>query len=703
MPSTSPARSLSRRLIAWFIVVASLPLVATSVLSYWSSREVVAGLLEENLGKTARLYAAEVDDFLAEKTELLRALSGGIEADDGVLAEVVARTPTLEELLVLDANGAVIARSGGEVGWATEACRGPMAPMQHTHHGGHEVVVAVPRRGGGRLCGRVSFTLHQDMISERAQSAFGGLAYIVDRSGDVVCHAFEEDEPHIQPGEPIRGPAAEHARVGRPWHGIVEVDGEPHFAAFAPATDLPWGVWAEVPMADAAGVLRPLASRAVALGVALMVVLSGGILLLTRRLAAPIEELAGAAKRIAEGRYGEQVPVRTDDEIGLLAQRFNGMSQALAEAVRTLDARVAARTAELEAARRFSDTVLDTLEQRVIVIGPDHRVVKANRAALAAYGDGLVGCGCEVVHETAPGCACPTDAFFEGGRVEGEERVRRRPDGDVEILSVERFAVPGPGGPTALLEIERDITESKQLHAHLVHQEKMAALGTMAAGMAHEIGNPLASMSSELELLERAWDPDDARASLPVLRDQVRRMASLLRDLMDFGRRPREGTAPFDPALVVEEVVRLLRHDPRSRGVELTVERGGGPRELCSGRDRLVQVLVNLGINALDAMGGSGALVFRLSAGENDGVRIEVQDSGPGVSEEVADRVFDPFVTTKPPGEGTGLGLFVSERLVRELGGRLELVRGGPGATFVVQVPNDRRGDDEGGECRIGS
>ena len=103
----------------------------------------------------------------------------------------------------------------------------------------------------------------------------------------------------------------------------------------------------------------------------LTALLAGVILVLVRRLAAPIEELAAASQRIAQGAYGETVPVVRDDEVGLLAREFNAMSTALADAVRTLDAKVDERTAELDAARRFSDTVLDTLEQRIIVIGPD--------------------------------------------------------------------------------------------------------------------------------------------------------------------------------------------------------------------------------------------------------------------------------------------------------------------------------------------
>jgi signal transduction histidine kinase len=686
-PARPAVRPLARRLILWFVAVALVPLLATVLLSYWSSRDVVAGLLEENLGKTARLYASEVDDFLAEKTALLTALAGGVEARDDVLAEVVARSPMIEELVVLDAAGAVLARSDDQASWAVDACRarGGIARMQHAHHGGHEVVVAAPRDGGGSLCGRVSFTLHQDMISERARSTFGGLAYIVDRNGDVVCHAFEEDEPHVHPGQPIQGPAAAHARSGEAWHGVVEVEGQRRFAAYAPAANLPWGVWAEVPVDEAASVLQPMATRALVLGAVLTALLSGVILLLVRRLAAPIEELASASQRIAQGAYGETVPVQRDDEVGLLAREFNAMSQALADAVHTLDAKVEERTAELDSAREFSDTLLDTLDQRIVVIGSDQRILKANKAALEAYGPEIVGCGCRTVHDTPTGHPCPAEAFFAGDvdAAVPSERVRKTANGETEILAVERFPVPGPDGPTALLEIERDITASKQLQAHLVHQEKMAALGTLAAGLAHEIGNPLASLSSELELL--AMDPGSVDDALPVLRDQARRMAVLVRELVDLGRAPTDHHARFATKELLADVARLLRHSAREKVVSLSIEDDGAT--LCSSRDRLVQVLLNLGLNAVDASPEGGTVEIRARA-VGEGVLFTVSDQGHGLPDDTG-AMFEPFFTTKPVGKGTGLGLFVVDRLVTALGGTIRADdndRGG--AVFTVELPD---------------
>ena len=687
--------SLARRLLVIFVVVALLPLAATVALSYWSSRDVVAGLLEENLGKTARLYASEVDDFLAEKTELLAALAGGIAAKDAVLAEVVARSEIVEELIVIDANGNLEAHSQRGAGWAIDTCRSGepgLTPMIHAQHGqGHEVVVSVERADGGRLCGRVSFTLHQDMISERARSTFGGLAYIVDRSGNVVCHAFEESEPHIHPGQPILGPAAEHAKTGVPWHGVVKIDGARHLAAFAPATNLPWGVWAEVPLTEASDVLRPLTTRALLMGAMLTGLLSLVTFVLVRRIAAPIEQLAAASQRIAAGAIGETVPERGNDEIGMLAREFNTMSRALAESLRDLDAKVEVRTQELDEARRFSDTLLDTVEQRIFVIDRDLTVIRANHAATEAYGPEIVGCGCRDVHGTSSEGACPAEEVFDTNQRTVAERLRRLPDGRTEILSVERYPVPGPNGPRAVLEIERDVTELKQFQAHLVHQEKMAALGTLAAGLAHEIGNPLASLSSELQLL--AMEPEGARKALPILQDQVRRMGGLLRELVDLGRAPADLRERFRATDVVDDVLRLVRHGARDQGVELVKIEPTEPLWICSSRDRLVQVLLNLALNAVDALQVGGCVTFAVQAA-GDGLRFVVSDDGPGLPEQ-REQLFEPFFTTKPVGEGTGLGLFVVDRIVNALSGTVTAENGPDGgAIFTVAFPDCSCGDE---------
>ena len=679
---------LARRVLAAFLVLSLVPLMLAAGLSTWQSTQVVESFLAENVGKTAETWAVDLDLFLERQRKRLRAVPEAEGGADDTLQAAVAGEPSLKGLMLLDPSGEVVGNTGLPQ-WAAEACQALRSDsdrvMTHAGEGhAHEVVVGVPRQAG-LLCGQVSFTLHQDMLSERADSVMGGTAYIVDRSGTVVCHAFEEHEPHVGRGEALDGRAAEVAAAGTAWSGKTMTAGGPAYAAYAPAVDLPWGVWVEVPREVAAAPLRRGIVRVFAMAAILALIAAGLAVWLVRRLIGPIQDVVSAVREVASGQYGTEIPVRGEDEVAELAREFNRMSVALAASYGELDARVEQRTRELEAAREFSDLLLNTMQERILVVDDELKVVRANQAAVAAYGADIVGCGCKAIHRRAGADeTCPAQRVLESGQAEHEERVYDH-DGRTEILSVDTY--PLPGGE-AVVEISRDVSELKRIQAQLMHQEKMAALGTLAAGMAHEIGNPLASMSSELEVLERMWDPEEARSSLPVLRDQVRRMSKLLRELVEFGRRPVEEAATFDPAVLLHDVARLLRHDPRGEGVEVQVDATEGVEVLCSSRDRLMQVFVNLGINALDALDGSGRVVYRLAAGSPGTVRLEVADDGPGLPDEVARQVFDPFFTTKPPGQGTGLGLFVSERIVESLGGHLELESSSEGTVFAVTLPD---------------
>lgn len=684
-------------MLAAFLVVSLVPLLLAALLTFWRSASILEGFVTESVAKTARAYASDLDLFLERQRQRLRSIPDAPEDLAEALAATVEADVHLDALLMMNTDGSVVAPRGRPVdAWVVDACRGLVAdPGQAMTHAGrghaHQVVVGV-KRDRGVLCGQVNFTLHQDMLSERASGAHGGTAFIVDRGGTVVCHAFENDEPNRGRGDVLGTTATRVAAGDVPWSGTVQAHGEPMLAAFAPAASLPWGVWVEVSRDVAAAPLRAWLAQALGVAGLLALASTGAAVWFVRRIIAPIQDVVVAAERVGSGEFGGRVPVRGNDEIAELARGFNRMSEALRHSYDELDTRVQERTRELAAAREFSDLLLDTMQERILVMDSEQRIVRANRAAVDAYGPTIVGRSCFEVHERTGSTRadCPARRVLELGVSESEERTYVH-EGRTETLSVDTYPVPAADGSApAVVEIARDVTAMKRMQARLMHQEKMAALGTLAAGLAHEIGNPLASMSSELEMMERLWDPDDARRSVPVLRQQVRRMSKLLRELVELGRPSSDESEPFDPAEVVGEVTRLLQHDPRSEGVQLHVDVDAGEgRPLCASRDRLAQVLVNLGLNALDALGGAGTVTFRAYPDPaGDGMRFEVSDDGPGVPIDTADHVFDPFYTTKPPGKGTGLGLFVSERVVRGSGGTLELTSGaGPGATFLLTLP----------------
>jgi signal transduction histidine kinase len=221
----------------------------------------------------------------------------------------------------------------------------------------------------------------------------------------------------------------------------------------------------------------------------------------------------------------------------------------------------------------------------------------------------------------------------------------------------------------------------------MVAQEKLATVGRLAAGVAHEVGNPLAAVIGYADLLLSDEPPDGPRRdALARIRRETERISGIVADLLDYSR-PVTGTVePVRLDTTAEAAVSLL--GPQSRFREVVVENRIAPSlpPAAAAGSRLLQVLINLLLNAADAMDGAGSIV--LDGREVGGaLELSVRDNGPGVPAEIGDRIFDPFYTTKDPGQGTGLGLAIARSIARAYGGDLWLASDAPGATFVVRLP----------------
>ena len=241
--------------------------------------------------------------------------------------------------------------------------------------------------------------------------------------------------------------------------------------------------------------------------------------------------------------------------------------------------------------------------------------------------------------------------------------------------------------------LRRKVVELTDAQAQIVRSERMASVGRLAAGMAHEIGNPITAIMGIQDLMIAGDVGADEHADyLARMRKETDRVHGILRDLLDFAR-PESPTSSSPTgaarvADVVKDVVALLAPQKTFRDVEVTTEGGDVVARIAP--ERLTQVLLNLALNAADAMSdSSGARRIALRAREDaGGVRIEVEDTGPGVSADVREKLFMPFVTTKEVGQGTGLGLAVCRGIVEAVGGRIDLdAEYKRGARFVVWLP----------------
>lgn len=345
--------------------------------------------------------------------------------------------------------------------------------------------------------------------------------------------------------------------------------------------------------------------------------------------------------------------------------------------------------AEVERTRTLTEHLFDSLRDRVVVTDLTGRVVRANKVAReAAGGHELEGHVCSgVFTECRAGCVARDilEAQAPSGHgVRHDARTGR-------VWALDAYSIPDLlGKPRLVLEVGRDVTEEKKLEAHMRHREKMASLGMLAAGIAHDIGNPLASLSSELELLEGETDISAFKSSNVVLRTHVQRIGRTLREFVDFARRRGEDQIDVCVATAVADSLRLVQHDPRMRAVSLISDVPCDLRSVKMVEDHLVMVLVNLLLNALDALAAGGTLEVR-AAVSGDRVVIAVRDTGDGMPPEVLARALEPLFTTKGDRGGTGLGLAVSDSVVRAVGGELTIASAiGQGTTVTISLPTGR-------------
>jgi signal transduction histidine kinase len=348
-----------------------------------------------------------------------------------------------------------------------------------------------------------------------------------------------------------------------------------------------------------------------------------------------------------------------------------------------LEEEVARRTREAEEARAFLQVVVDTNPAALLVLDRDRRVVQANRTAEAVHGLAPVGRTCHEVVAGRPD-PCPDCGLEPGKRSSLQCHTDSRTG---EVLSVEGHPLRLPDGQEGVLLVEQVVTEQRKLQARLLHQEKMAAFGLLAAGVAHEMGNPLSSVEAQLQLLEPKDLPAEAAGVLSTVRQEVARLGRILRELVDFARRRRDETTLVSVRSVVADALRLLRHDRRMRSVAVREDFDPDTPPVLVVEDHLMQVVLNLLLNALDAMPSGGTL--RVEVGTAGGqVALRVRDSGVGMDRGVLARCFEPLFTTKEAGRGTGLGLSISRDIARAAGGDVELHSApGRGTTAVVTLP----------------
>jgi PAS domain S-box-containing protein len=282
------------------------------------------------------------------------------------------------------------------------------------------------------------------------------------------------------------------------------------------------------------------------------------------------------------------------------------------------------------------------------------------------------------------------DATFAGQRRLVELRYLAA-DGELRFCSLTLTPIGEGEELTSALGVVRDVTDERRLTEQLMQQEKLAAVGQLVSGVAHELNNPLASVMAFAQLLLAA--PADAatdRGAIDAIHQEARRASKIISNLLTFARQHQPERRVTDLNRVVEDTLELRRYALRIANVEVATELDPDLPLTWADPFQLQQVMLNLVANAEHALADwNGTRAITISTTHADGqLVVRVADTGPGISVEHQRRIFNPFFTTKPVGEGTGLGLSISDGIVREHGGRIRLESNtGCGATFVIELP----------------
>jgi PAS domain S-box-containing protein len=420
--------------------------------------------------------------------------------------------------------------------------------------------------------------------------------------------------------------------------------------------------------------------------------------LIHRTVSRPLGQLTDRISAMASGQRTEEVAIVGRDEVAQLSQAFNALGRSLEETRRRL----------LEEAQQARD-IVQSITDGLVGVDAAGRIRTWNRAMVDRYGipeaevmgrnlfDAFPTLDAEGLREEIDGLLAGAKPTLLLRHFEHETRHRGR-----VVLNVRGSALRGAGGEIAgaVLALE-DVTDRVTLAQEVQQAEKLAVVGQLAAGIAHQIGTPLNVISGSAEYLMMEWREDKARPQeLEIIVAQTDRIAKLIRQLLNFARPARMELRPLDMQELLRTVLALTEHQIEKEGIAVATDFEADLPPILGDANQLEQAFLNIVINAWHAMPEGGRLSLcvravpvsdrhrRVGRTTRPGVEVVVADTGTGIAPEHISRIFDPFFSTKGVGKGTGLGLAICRRIIEDHHGSVDVESVvGRGTTFTIWLP----------------
>ena len=549
-----------------------------------------------------------------------------------------------------------------------------------------------------------NFTALEQNVARLAAEADVVYAIVLDADGHVAAHS-RHPERVGQPLESGVDRRAAEALVPLMQATVLRERKEPayDFAVPVQVDRQKWGT-ARVGLSkrrmDAE--IRRTSGELLALTVVMLALGGMAAAVVAGRIAGPVRQLAQGAVAVSRGELDQRIEPATADEIGRLAVAFNHMTAQLFQqrtALEDAHAELSRRFQELADLKSYTDSILSSLTTGLVTIDLDGRVVMLNPAAELLTG---------FFAGEAAGRYC-TEIFSGAGDVSDvlmETLASRRPLAGVALTLTRRNGVALPvelstaplkgsdGKDLGVVGVFRDLTAVRALEQRLQRSDRLAALGTLAAGLAHEIKNPLTSVLTFSRHLSRRFDDGHFREKFQsVVPRELERINEIVDRLLELARPARLHFTTVPLPVLLDGVVELYSNEIEAKRTAVIREYARDVPAIQADENAIYRVVVNLVANALEAMGPRGRLTLRLGWAEGPTrrayhrhVRIEIEDTGTGILPPERDRIFYPFYTTKEG--GTGLGLALTHKIIEEHRGTIDVASTpGVGTTFRVILP----------------
>lgn len=706
--------SIRAKLITILIILGVLPLSIVSILAYEAASDALLLQAREQVGNIGEKTAQQIDDFFHDLEKDIDLLSEYPFLQLAFLQyEFRQRLDTVQRILIdyrnknnyfngiylVDPTGKTIISDNKSAPGIENSLTGEWLEKGLT--GGRQLAkieisdrMVIPKiilskpvhdfEDPGKKVGLLVFDIKFEAFTHFVSSlkiGENGYAFLWDHNGYIVYHPNSKylfNNHNSKEGDASFQLLLEKMSRGEKGYGSYAINGVPKNMFFTPCRTFAWSIGIALEKSKLMADILQLRQRMVTFISIICVLILLVSFLFVKSIIRPINRLIEGARAIGNGNLEHTITIDSGDEFLRLAKEFNGMSSRLRQSMN-----------EIIELKTFNDDILRSVSSGIITVDKQDNISSCNEMAVKILGlnepladqSPQLGRILSVLHTTL------TDG---GSAANIQLEFYNEKEGRFVFLELNTSLLRNTLGQVigAIADI-RDITRRKKIEEEMVRVEKLASLGELSAGMAHEIRNPLAAMKTSAQVLGKHLSAESELILLNGIIGSIDRMNNTVTDLLNFSRPKPSCPASYSLPELIDEGMGMLREKLRKSNIRMELDYGEKLDNVMADKEQIQQVFINLALNAMKAMPDGGTLticVRQHSSPEGTFLAISFIDDGIGIQKEHMNKIFNPFFTTDP--KGTGLGLSIVQKLLEKNNGSIQIdSMAGKGTHAMILLP----------------